>query len=125
MKTLSIQIIWSENGNLHNESIEAQGHAAKIFNSFDEFDLALIAAASMRTREGGYDKTKFIVSYGAEQYEGRFDLHSITEEQETSTGKVSLSQHIKDHCTWLVKNNSDFALAAQSWLDYLTEIEES
>ena len=124
MKPLSIQIMWSDNEYLHNMSIDVLGRLCKIFTSFPEIDTALTVAASMRKRKDAYDTIQFTLRYGTEQYEGYFYLHSLHEEQETSTGKISVSQSIKDYCTWEINNRCSFyASRSQQWLNYLAEME--
>ena len=114
-----LKIIWSENQYLHDMSIE---NDAKIFRSLDEFDNALMCAAESAPKLG-YDKTKFIINYKGDEYIGRLDLHHISQQQETSTGKISSAQHIKDYVTYLL-NQSDKYLptpadkeSAAIWLD--------
>ncbi len=125
---LKIQIKWSENLFLHKLSIEHKGERARVFNSFFDFDCAMRRAAVTAPATGGYDKTTFIVEAVidgvTDEYIGRFDLHHISQPQETSTRKISLKQHMIDHCKYVCENKKDtmpevYLFGAKQWLDFL------
>ena len=122
-----IQIKWSENLFLHEMSIESKGDKANVFNSFSEFNQVLHLASTQVTIQGGYDKVAFIVIANTEraplQYEGRFDLHHFSLQQETSNGQISLKQHMLDFCKYVNKHNmfsEDLKKSATEWLSFLT-----
>lgn len=83
---------------------ECERRHCKTYDSLAEFDLALhcIASDEERTSQGGYCKVFFTITFDdGEEYAGRVDMHRKSERQETSTGKISLEQHIQDHVLFI------------------------
>lgn len=129
MADLKIQIVWSENQLLHDLSIELQKELAMEFNTFEEFDAVLLEASTQSVVSPGcYDKTKFLVTYRTDTYKGRIDLKPAGCRQETSTGEISLAQHMKDNLNYTLSGKTKFSTeiieGAKEWLNYLQEIEQ-
>ena len=121
-----IQIKWSENSFLNEMSIEVKGDKAHIFDSFIEFNRTLSLASTCVSLSGGYDKVSFVVMANKEgitmKYEGRFDLHHFSKRQETTTGVISLKQHMLDHCKHVLGHSTlseELKKSAAEWLSFL------
>lgn len=121
----NIQIKWSENLFLDAMSIDSKGENARIFKTFSEFNKVLDTASIDAPTTGCYDKVSFIVTANKDgvdlQYEGRFDLRHFSKLQGTSTGDISLKQHMIDHCKYVCGNIifSDQHKEAMQWLSLL------
>lgn len=107
MNNLEIKILWSEHSLLNRNSFEEYGKNAKVFKDFKDFDRELVYA-SRSTPNFGYAKCAFLAKAGKHEYEGRFDLHHYSCEQETSTGRISLAQWINDNVTYLKNHIKDY-----------------
>jgi hypothetical protein len=68
-----------------------------VTTSFCHADEVLTEWSKDAPKGGAYDKVYFDVEWmDGSKYEGRFDLHHFSEKQETSSGRISLSEHIQD-----------------------------
>lgn len=99
----SIEIIWTESG-VYDDNTK--------FYSVDAFDNALTEIAASKENIGGYVKTKYKVIFdttdsdgGPLEYTGRIDVHHIADKQETSTGKLSMIQHMADSFGYMIGIN--------------------
>ena len=99
----SIKIIWTESGAFEDGTT---------FNRIDDFDSALTTIARAKDNIGGYDKTQFKVVFEATdsngepfEYIGRIDVHHIDDQQETTTGELSLIQHMADYFGYMIGIN--------------------
>ena len=82
-------------------------------STWEEADEWLRRIAYDAPKGGCYDKTWFAVTLcNGKKYEGRIDIHHIDEKQETSTGRLTLLDHMRDNLMYslrMVKENPGYA----------------
>ena len=90
-----IVILWSESDYYQ----ESHNGRAMVYQSIEAVNQELWRMAEHAPQDGdGYHKTAYRITWeDGEMFESRIDLHRTGERQETSTGKLCLLRHMRDH----------------------------
>ena len=110
-----VEFLWSEG--LADENI--------IVKTWQEADRILYEIAFNASKGGGYSKTSFRVTWQDDHsHEGRVDIHHYTEQQETTTGYISLAQHIRDWLTFCAGDRRPSHMEQEQYAAILREYEK-